>query len=148
VAFLHVNADDMGKSVKTSERRNVPVHPALIAEGFLAVATLPADGPLFPDKALDAFGNQGGRGWNVVGKWVRNKVGITGPRKAPNQSWRHRMEDELLTAEVPKDARDAILGHAEKGTGRLYGVRGEALKRLAREMAKVPVPHGVAFRSE
>jgi hypothetical protein len=46
IHYLSVHEDDVGKTVKSSERRNVPVHPALIREGFLAyVDTLPADVP-------------------------------------------------------------------------------------------------------
>jgi hypothetical protein len=117
------------------------MHPALIDEGFLDYAqTIAADAPLFPDKRLDAFGQRGGRGWNAVGTWVRETVGITDERKAPNHSWRHRIEDELRTIECPEDARDAILGHARKT---IYGVRGEALKRLDRYLSLVPVPRGL-----
>jgi integrase len=116
--------------------------------GFLDYArTIAADAPLFPDKKLDAFGQRGGRGWNLVGKWVRN-VGITDPRKAPNHSFRHRMEDELRAVETPEDVRDAILGHARKTTGRVYGLRGEALKRLHRYLSLVPIPPGVAVPVE
>ena len=78
-----------------------------------------------------------------MGKWVRDTVGINDPQKAPNHSWRHRVEDELRAAEVAEDARDAIVGHARKTTGRSYGVRGEALTRLHRELSKLPVPAGV-----
>ena len=144
VWFLAVHEDDEGKSVKTGQRRNVPLHPALIKEGFLAYAqTVTGDAPLFPDKGLDKHGNRGGRGWNHVGKWVRDVAGVVDPRKAPNHSWRHRAEDELRAAEVIQDARDAILGHARRTTGRSYGVRGEALARLLRELSKLPVPVGL-----
>ena len=34
--FLAVNEDTAGKSVKTGQRRNVPIHSALVAEGLLA----------------------------------------------------------------------------------------------------------------
>lgn len=138
--FMSVNQDSEGKSVKTAERRNVPMHPALIEEGFLAFALKVTDptAPLFPDKRADAHGNRGGRAWQVVGRWVRNTVGITDEAKAPNHSWRHRIEDEMRSAEVPEDARDAITGHARKTTGRNYGVRREALRRLHRELSKVP----------
>ena len=141
--FLAVNEDDPTKSVKTGNRRSVPIHPALVEEGFLAyVATLAADVPVFPDKMLDKHGNRGGRGWNAVGKWVRGTVGITDPKKAPNHSWRHRVEDELRAAEVPEDLRDAIVGHARKTVGRSYGVRGEALARLSRAVCRIPSPLG------
>ena len=37
--FLAVNEDTAGKSVKTGQRRNVPIHPALVKEGFLTFAS-------------------------------------------------------------------------------------------------------------
>jgi integrase len=142
--FIAVNEDDPSKSVKNSQRRSVPIHPALIAEGFIDYAKrIAADDPLFPDKRADKFGQRGGRAWNLVGTWVRDVVQITDRRKAPNHSWRHRMEDELRNVETPEDVRDAIMGHVRKTTGRIYGVRGEALRRLYRELSKVPVPAGV-----
>jgi len=108
------------------------------------VRSLPANGPLFPDKALDKHGRRGGRGWNVVGKWVRVTVGITDARKAPDHSWRHRMEDELRNADVPEDVRDAIAGHARKTVGRVYGVRGESLRRLSQAIERLRPPQGLS----
>ena len=76
--ILDINENGEGKSVKTGQRRHVPIHRALIGEGFLTYArTIASDAPLFPDKPLDRFGNRGGRAWNVIGKWVWNTVGIT-----------------------------------------------------------------------
>jgi integrase len=122
----------------------VPLHPVLLREGLLTyIESIEGNDPLFPDKRIDKHGNRGGRGWNAVGRWLRRNVGITDRRKAPNHSWRHRVEDELRGAEVPEDGRDAILGHARKTTGRLYGVRGEPLRRLAEYVARLPVPEGL-----
>ena len=136
---VHENAE--GNSVKTGIPRNVPVHPALAEEGFIAYAlTVPAGSPLFPEKGTDKYGRRGGRGWNAVGTWVRKKVGITDPQKAPNHSWRHRVEDELRAVEASEDVRDAILGHVRKTTGRQYGIRGEALSRLHRELSRIRSP--------
>lgn len=135
---------DEGKSVKTGERRHVPIHPALVAEGLLDyAAALPAEGPLFPDKQADKDGFRGTRGWQTVGRWVHDVVGIDDPRKAPNHSWRHRVEDELRAAGVDESLRDAILGHARKTTGRHYGIRGESLRSLADAVGRIPVPVGL-----
>ena len=124
--LIDVNEGDLTKSVKTGQRRHVPVHPALIREGFVAYAqTVGPDAPVFPDKKLDRFGNRGGRAWNVIGTWVRQKAGITDPAKAPDHSWRHRVEDELRAAEISEDVRDAITGHARRTMGRQYGIRGK-----------------------
>lgn len=141
IMFIAINEDSAGKSVKTSQSRNVPIHEALIAEGFPKLAAgLSPDDPLFPDKKAAVHGNRGGRSWQVTGRWVRETVGITDTRKAPDHSWRHRMEDELRAVETPEDVRDALLGHARKTMGRTYGVRGEALRRLHAAIAKVPNP--------
>ena len=143
--FMVEDNSDEGKSVKTGERRHVPIHAALVAEGLLDyAATLPAQGPLFPDKRADRDGFRGTRGWQVVGRWVHDVVGITDPRKAPNHSWRHRVEDELRAAGVDESLRDAILGHARKTTGRHYGVRGESLRSLADAVRRIPVPAGLS----
>jgi integrase len=144
IACINVNAHAADKSVKNDRTRNVPLHPALMAEGFLDYArTVAGDAPLFPEKGLDKFGKRGGLGWKAVGEWVRETVGITEKTKAPNHSWRHRMEDELRAVETPEDARDALMGHARKTTGANYGVRGEALARLHRHLSKVPLPAGL-----
>ncbi|MBX6375398.1 MAG: hypothetical protein IRZ13_14340 [Acetobacteraceae bacterium] len=110
--YISVNADAEGKGVKTGERRHVPIHPALVREGFLRyVAGLTCDAPLFPDEKSGPSDKRGERTWNTIGRWVRNKVGISDRRKKPNYGWRHRMADELRAVGAPKDVRDAIRGN-------------------------------------
>lgn len=139
--FMEISPGDATATVKNGQLRRVPLHPALIAEGFVTFAQgIAPDAPLFPDKALGKHGKRGERAWQVVGRWVREVVGITDKAKAPNHSWRHYFEDALRDAEVPSDERDAIIGHAQKTMGRQYGVKGEALRRLARAVEKVPSP--------
>jgi integrase len=146
IHYFVVEGDTAGKSVKNGQRRHVPVHPALVAEGLIEYAkTLPASGPLFPDKGTDAHGLRGTRGWQAVGRWVREKVGITDGQKSPNHSWRHRVEDEFRAAGVDESLRDAILGHARKTVGRNYGIRGEALQRLYDAVSRIPVPPGLGI---
>jgi integrase len=139
--FMEISPEDATATVKNDQKRRVPLHPALIAEGFVTFAqTIAPDAPIFADKGLGKHGKRGERAWQVVGRWVREVVGITDKAKAPNHSWRHYFEDALRDAEVESDVRDAIIGHAQKTTGRLYGVKGEALARLARAVEKVPSP--------
>lgn len=139
--FMEISPEDATATVKNDQKRRVPLHPALIAEGFVTFAQgIAPDAPLFPDKALGKHGKRGERAWQVTGRWVREVVGITDKAKVPNHSWRHYFEDALRDAEVPSDVRDAIIGHAQKTSGRLYGVKGEALARLARAVEKVPSP--------
>ena len=79
---------------------------------------------------------------------MRDTVGINDTGKAPNQSWRHRMEDELRAVEVPEDVRDTILGHTRKTTGRHHGVRGEALARLHRQLTRTRTPLTSTYSTE
>src|SRR5258708_29837635 len=59
IHYIDINADDPGKSLKNAgSTRRIPLHPAVISEGFLEY--VPKGGPLFPDMAPDKFGRRGG----------------------------------------------------------------------------------------
>ncbi|WP_143020997.1 hypothetical protein [Belnapia rosea] len=143
VLDLNPTAERAGKN--DIFQRLIPVHPALIQEGFLdyvrALPPAPA-GPLFPDLAVAADGTRTGTATVVHRRWLRGTVGIQDPRKAPAHSWRHRMEDQLRISRAPPEVVDAITGrhnprNAGAGYGRGYrGMPDEVLK----ELAKVPSP--------
>ena len=111
VWYLDINSDHETKSLKNAgSARKVPLHPALIEEGFLDyLGTLPADGPLFPDLSPDRFGRRGGNGTKIIGRWVRAS-GITNPRKAPNHAWRHRFKDVCRGAGIEKRSMTHLRG--------------------------------------
>jgi integrase len=133
---------EIGGSVKNrASIRSIPLHPALVAEGFLDYASsLPKDGPLFPDLTPDRFGKRGGNGSKTLGRWVRISVGITDPRKAPNHSWRHRFADQCKKGGVPRELRFALEGHATGDVGDTYGSDGYPLSVLAEAIKKLPNP--------
>jgi integrase len=139
VWIIDLHADDPGKSLKTvSSVRKVPLHPALIAEGFLDyVRSLTSNGPLFPDLTPDRFGRRGGNGTKLIGRWVRS-LGITDKRKAPNHSWRHRFKDACRAAGIAKDVHDALTGHAAADEGSSYGL-GFAVRKLHKEVSRIPI---------
>lgn len=116
--FLDINADDPGKTLKNSgSARKVPLHPALIEEGFLTyVGALPKNGPIFPDLTPDRFGRRGGNATKVLGRWVRAQ-GITDPRKSPNHAWRHWFKDQCRAAAIDKAIHDALTGHSSGDVG-------------------------------
>lgn len=60
--------------------RTIPLHPALVAQGFLRyIAALPAGSTLFPDLQLDrTFRPRGVTASKRVGRWIR-RLGITDP---------------------------------------------------------------------
>jgi integrase len=125
---LHIrldNRDDNAELKTENAERTLPVHPALIDEGFLDyVAGLPKSGALFGSIKPDMFGRRGGNGSKRVARWVRDKVGITDPRKAPSHSWRHRFRTIIRNPRyrISEDVADYVCGHGgEGGEGRNYG---------------------------
>jgi integrase len=144
VWFMNISKDEAGNRAKTRLRRNVPVHSALIEEGWIAYVATIVSGSLFfktPDRQV----HRNGRSYNVVGRWVRDTVAIDRPGTAPTHSWRQRVDDTLRAAEVPADARDAIMGHTRKATKTSYGRCEEALARLHRDLSKLRVPMGLVI---
>ena len=92
VPVLRIHDEGEGRSVKNADsRRTVPLHPALVTEGFVSyVASLPHGSPLFPDVRPDAvFGLRSTEAGRKVGKWLREMLGLDDPRISPNHSWRY-----------------------------------------------------------
>lgn len=91
VLRIHDEGDDSRSLKNDDSSRSVPLHPALIAEGFLDYVTaLPARSPLFPDLPPDkVFGRRSTAGGRKVGRWLKEVVGITDERISPSHSWRH-----------------------------------------------------------
>lgn len=135
------NREEGGSVKNAASIRSVPLHPAVVAEGFLKyVAKVPKDGPLFPGVTPDRFGKRGGNGQKTIGRWVREKVAITDRRKAPNHAWRHRFADECRKVGIPRDVRYAIDGHKSQDVGDRYGSDGYPLSVLAEAVAKLKSP--------
>lgn len=148
--YLHVHAEGAGRTLKTvHSERMIPLHPTLIAEGFLSyVQSLPAGSPLFPAVRLDKFGSRGGIATQVHGKWVRRVVGITDKSKDPAHAWRHRMEDQARRASVPQNVTDALLGHLNpmnesEGYGRGFRFMPDATAPWIAKLA-APIPPAVS----
>src|SRR4051794_13680383 len=140
IAYLDINAEGEGKSLKNAgSARRVPLHPALVAEGFLDyVAGLPRDGRLFPDLKAGPFGDLSAAYSKRAGRWVRS-LGIADVRKVANHSWRHRFKDVCRDAGVAKDVHDRLSGHSEGDVSGGYG-SGHALRTLAGAGRELPLP--------
>lgn len=113
---ISVNKDG-GKALKTeSSRRVIPIHEAILNDGFLDF--VPKDGRLFPSAKPDAKGNPGG----LVSRWFtryRREVGITSERKVFH-SFRHT----FITAArevMSEETYTKITGHSTGKVNRGYG---------------------------
>lgn len=136
---LDYRGEDGSLKTEGSERKE-PLHPALIAEGFLDYwRSLPAGGPLFPGITPDRFGSRAGNGTKTIGRWIRERVGIQDPRKAPNHSWRHYFKSVCRNADIEEEYHDALTGHKGEGSeGREYGEYYMGV--LYREICKIKSP--------
>ena len=123
-----------------SSDRIVPIHSALIDEGFLKFAETISSGALFKKLPPDVFGSRGGNGAKVIGRWIRS-LGITDPRISPNHSWRHRFKTLARMHEVRPDIGDALVGHGKRTVGDGYGEF--PVPALKREMEKIPTLTGL-----
>ncbi|MFF0920815.1 hypothetical protein ACFYE8_14030 [Rhizobium leguminosarum] len=126
---LHITAAPDGGSLKNvGSERTVPLHPDLIADGFLDFVKSRGKGPLFYGGSKGKAANRlrddqkhPSKGVsNRVGTWVRG-LGITDPRKAPTHSFRHWFKSEL-----PRRSGcnillvNAIQGHSAEGDAAGY----------------------------
>lgn len=143
ITYLDINTEGEGKSLKNpGSARRVPLHPALIEEGFLRyVERLPRAGRLFPDLKAGAFGDLSAAYSKRAGRLIRD-LGITDKRKVANHSWRHRFKDLCRDAGVPKDVHDRLTGHAEGDVSGSYG-SGHGLPTLAAAIRALPLPPGL-----
>ena len=113
-------APDAG-SVKTSQYRDVPLHPQAIALGFTNFVKSANVGPLFhgattPDKYLANARVTGGR----LTVWLHS-LNLVPPGVAPNYGWRHRLETQCHELGVSGRVLDAIQGHPGKTASDTYG---------------------------
>lgn len=134
--------DDDGLSVKNAHSlRTVPLHPKLIAEGFLSyVNALPAGSDLWPDMRKDnLFGRRSGTGGRRMANWLRKTVKIMDTNISPNHSWRHTFMDACRRVVMPLEVRSALTGHSgQMDESSSYGAgMGSMVQVLAEHLAKV-----------
>ncbi|WP_247567549.1 site-specific integrase [Bradyrhizobium sp. 151] len=123
-------------SLKTSgSERVVPVHPALIENGFLNFVAGVKSGPLFAELSPDKFGKRGGNGTKMIGRFVR-QLGLKDPRLSPSHSWRHRIKTLGRKHGLAQDILNAITGHGSKSVADSYGEF--PIEALFRELCKIP----------
>ncbi|MDR9811916.1 tyrosine-type recombinase/integrase [Rhizobium hidalgonense] len=126
---LHITVAPDGGSLKNEgSERTVPLHPEIIADGFLEFVKSRGKGPLFYGGSKGKAANRlrddqkhPSKGVsNRVGAWVRG-LGIEDPRKGPTHSFRYWFKSEL-PRRSGCDSRlvDAIQGHTAESDAAAY----------------------------
>jgi integrase len=131
--------DDGMRGVKTvGSRRRIPLHPDLIARGFIGyVRSVPAEGQLFPQLRPDPagyFGQNFGKRWAV---YLREVVKLASPAR-PSHGFRHAFKTLCREVGIPEDVHDAITGHAGENGGVARGYGEMPLARMAEEIRRYP----------
>ena len=134
IPCLHFSAD-AGSLKNAASERLVPIHSAVLAEGFMDFVRSRKVGPLFSELKPDRFGSRGGNGTKILSRWVR-ELGITDTRVSPNHSWRHRLKTAARRHGLATDIVDAIVGHQRRTVADAYGEF--PISALQRELEKIP----------
>ncbi|CAJ0892658.1 hypothetical protein AMST5_04238 [freshwater sediment metagenome] len=140
IPFIHIrNTPDGGRLKNATSERKIPLHAALIRDGFLEFVKAQGKGPLFYQKSSNNPSKRhASKGVaNHLAEWVRAQ-GFNNPRKAPNRALRHWWKTTAARVHIQDSVADAIQGHAGRTVASTY--RHFDLKTLADEVAKIPVP--------
>lgn len=142
IAFLRLTNEGEGQRIKGKgddiRSRDVPLHRELIRFGFWEFAEdqrqagqtrlfgqLKADrSGYFSDKPSEAFST------------YLEQIGVKTP-KTSFHSFRHTFKDACRACGVEPHLSNALLGHAEEGTGSVYGAGGYGLPLLKDAVDKV-----------
>ena len=141
--FIHIRTE--AGHVKNGTNRLVPVHAALVAEGFLTFVEGAVTERLFPQACLDRQGHRvrakdgkpNDRKAHALNSWVRKTVGIKDKTLDPNHAWRHRFRTAAQIAGMDVVATDRIVGHSDGHMRNTY-LTDDMRGLLVREMAKFP----------
>lgn len=130
------DTDEIRSQKTVSSVRRVPLHPAIIAAGFIDWVNTQDHGPLFSMVKPDRFGVRGanlGKRWR---RWLRDEVGITDSRLV-NHSWRHFFKDQCREHGIPEDVSHRLSGHSMSDEGSKYGA-GYSLQKLYNYIQRLP----------
>src|ERR1700730_1365516 len=117
---FRIGVEHRETSIKTeTSLRDVPIHSAVIREGFLDYVRALGSGPLSPMINPDRHGKRSDNASAIVNPWMRS-IGITDAHKTFH-SHRHTVKTLLRSQRVPEDVNDHITGHANEKVGRSYG---------------------------
>lgn len=104
-------------TVKTKERRDVPLHPHLVDLGFIDFVQSAPEGPLF------MWSGTGRPAWrtskNRLTEFIRTIV--DDPNVSPNHGWRHTFKTIGSEVGIQDKVLDAICGHKPRSEGDKYG---------------------------
>lgn len=127
IYYLMVRSDEVRRT-KTRKARRVPLHEAVVAEGFIEFVKAAPDGLLFP-------GSQPAR---TLAEWITKTAEAVGGLGdvAPNHGFRHLFED--LATGMEFAARSYIAGRALPNSAEDYGRSPAKVPKLSAMLNEIP----------
>lgn len=132
-------AADGGSLKNEGSERTVPLHPAVIASGFLTFVRARGDGPLFYNRSRKDSARHASVGpRNHLSDWIRGLPGFDNDRISPSHGIRHWWKSAAVRAGVADSVADHLQGHAAASVAGRY--RHFEIETLAKAVAMIPVP--------
>lgn len=142
IAYLRLTNEGEGQRIKGKgddiRSRDVPLHRELIRLGFWEFAEDQRHAGhtmLFSKLKLDTSGYFSGKITEAFSTYLE-QIGVKTP-KTSFHSFRHTFKDACRACGVEPHLSNALLGHAEDGTGSVYGTGGYGLPLLRDAVEKV-----------
>jgi hypothetical protein len=144
VLDIRIDYREEGQEIKNEVSiRKFPLHPQIIAEGFIEYWLSLPPGPLFPAFSLGHDNRRGDAASREISEWIRDDLGIRDPspklRYKPNHSFRNYAKTQWRNVKIEQETHDAITGHgSSKDESRNYGEY--ELKLMLEAIEKLPNP--------
>jgi hypothetical protein len=114
---LENRADDATLK-NVGSKRLVPLHPAVLNEGFLNYVGSLRNGPLFPYLRVDKYGKRSYWGSKIINPWLHTLIP---DKRKVFHCWRHYFQDQCDLAGVEEKVQHAICGYQDQRISRRYG---------------------------
>ena len=146
VIHIRENNRTTDQQLKTPNRtRVVPLHSALLREGFLKFVKSVGDRPLFHHLKLDSYGRRSGAFTAIINEWlhetVRIKKTLYSHRHVVTSILRNTLEPDGHPA-VDGDIQRYLLGHGKKDVHSGYGENWVKTLKAAIEIILNPLSGG------
>ncbi|RMJ05421.1 site-specific tyrosine recombinase XerD [Marinobacter litoralis] len=143
IHYINIRPDiETGRGTKTrSSIRFVPLHPAIINEGFLEYwKSVPkSETYLFPGNWSDKSGDRTKSPANKLREWLKAQLPKANwTQLNPNHSFRHWLTAECRIAKIDGDYARALTGHKQKDAHGDYGPG--TVPILYNELKLIPSP--------
>jgi hypothetical protein len=129
IYYLFIQSDKVRRT-KTRKARRVPLHKAVVAEGFVDFVNSAPEGRLFPGSRVAAR----------VAEWIHEVAGASGGMgkdAAPNHGFRHLFED-LATGHLDFAVQAYITGRTLPNSAEDYGKSAAMIPKLSKMLNKIP----------